>query len=546
MSPAIEPPSARRTTVSCLALAAAVAACYANTLGVPFVFDDELLIALNPGIDSWRLSSIEAPQRLVAFLSFKLDDLLWGLSPTGFHVTNAIIHTGAAAAVFLLARALLLRAGEGRLDERSAGSAALAAALLWAVHPLQTQAVTYVVQRMTSLAAALYVAALAAYAVARGRGPGVGRWALYGAALVSAVLAMLTKEIAFTLPVAIVVLELAFFDATPGRRAAWLAPFVALLPIVPGVRLLQSGAGALGSIEDATRMSSGLSRLDYLATETRVVLGYLRLLLVPVGQNVDHDFPIEHGFGAPAVLGASAALLALLAAGICLLRRRATPGGRVAGFGIVLFFLALSVESSVIPIVDVSFEHRVYLPSVGLALALAGLVAELLSRRPSAARAVWVTVLAAATIFGALTVARNQVWRDPLTLWQDAAQKSPNKARPHYALGNALRERGDLAGAEREWRRSAELAPTDSPTRNQLALVALSRGDLAGAEAHLRRGLDGRPVLPDVYYNLALVLEREGRLAESVDLYRLFVEKASSDRAAEAAQVRARFGWPPR
>ncbi|HEY6004013.1 MAG TPA: tetratricopeptide repeat protein, partial [Anaeromyxobacter sp.] len=150
---------------------------------------------------------------------------------------------------------------------------------------------------------------------------------------------------------------------------------------------------------------------------------------------------------------------------------------------------------------------------------------------------------AAAFALAVATVARNQVWRDPLTLWRDAAEKSPNKARPHLAIGNFLRDAGDLAGAEREWVRAAELDPADSAVRNQLGSLAIARGDLRAAEAHLRRALEARGVLPDVYYNLALVLEATGRRAEALAMYRTFVERAPPDRAREVAEVRARFGW---
>jgi protein O-mannosyl-transferase len=539
------PRSARRTTAELLVLAAAVVTCYANSLGVPFHLDDEVHIALNPGLGSWAPSQIDPPSRRVAYLSFKLDYRLHGLEPAGFHVTNAAIHVLAAFAVYALARLLLARARRGAGAPEVASRAALAGALLWAVHPIQTQAVTYVVQRITSLASLFYVAALALYAAARSE-TGARRAVAYGAALASGVLGMLTKEIAFTLPFSIALLEAAFFEGPPLRRAAWLAPVLALLPIVPWLRLAPAAAaagGVAGAAETVTRIQTDVSRLDYLATQTRVVVTYLRLLVLPVGQNLDWDFPVEHGFGSPGVILSTAFLLGLLGAGTWLLARGRAPGARVAGYGIVLFFVALSVESSVIPIMDVIFEHRVYLPSVGAALAVAGLAAEVMARRPAAAPWTLGALAAAALALGVATVARNRVWRDPLTLWRDVAEKSPNKARPHFAIGNFLRDAGDLAGAEREWLRAAELDPTDSAARNQLGSLAIARGDFAAAEAHLRRALEAPGILPDVYYNLALVLEATGRRAEALAMYRNFVEHAPPDRAREVAEVRARFGW---
>jgi tetratricopeptide (TPR) repeat protein len=534
-----------RTAAEVLVLAAAVAGCYSNSLGAPFVLDDERSLTLDPGLASWAPSPVEPPSRRVAYLSFKVDYRLHGLDPAGFHATNVAVHVLAALAVYALARLLLSRAGRGAARGERADAvapAAFAAALLWAVHPVQTQAVTYVVQRIASLAALFYVAALALYLAAR-EGRGASRALAYAAALAAGLLAMFTKEIAFTLPLAIVLAEVLFLEGPRLRRLAAVAPFLALLPIVPWTYLAphRAAEGLLRGGDAAARLG-GLSRLDYLATEARVLVTYLRLLVLPVGQNLDYDYPVEHGLGSPPVLLSGALLLALLAAGAWLARRRAT-GARVAGFGVVLFFLALSVESSVIPIADVIFEHRLYLPSVGAALAVGALLAEVTARRPAAAPRAWAAVAAAALALGAATFARNRVWRDPVTLWRDVAEKSPNKARGHYNLGNALREAGDLAGAEREWMRAVEIAPLHSGAENQLGSLALVRGDLPSAEAHLRRALAPPWAVPDANYNLALVLEAMGRSSEALPFYRAFVERAPPDRAEAVAEVRARFGW---
>jgi hypothetical protein len=528
----------RRTAAELLLLAAAVAACYANALGAPFHLDDEVQIVLNPGIGSWAPSGIEPLTRWFGYLTFKLDARLHGLDPLGFHATNVAIHVLAAFAVYALARLLLSAAG--RSDDGRLGTPALAGALLWAVHPLQTQAVTYVVQRLASLTGLLYLGALALYVAAR-RSETRWRGAAYLAALGAALAATFTKEIAFTLPFAVLLVEAAFLDGAPVRRAASVAPFLALAPVIPLLRLAPA-AGSAGLPTDVARVQTDLSRLDYLATQLKVVPTYLRLVVLSVGQNVDWDVPVEHGFGSAAVLLGGALLLALLAAGALLVARSRSPGLRVAGFGILLFFLALSVESSVIPIVDVLFEHRMYLPSAGLALGVAGLASELLARRPAAARFVWGGIAAAAVALGVATVARNAIWRDPVLLWRDAAAKSPNKPRPRFNLGNSYLARGDLADAEREWLRVVALEPTHSAARNQLASLAMTRGDLAGAEVHLRAALLAAFVLPDVYYNLGTVLEATGRHEEALAAWRLFVDRAPPDRAAEVARVRARLG----
>ncbi len=535
-------PARARTVAHLLLIALAGVACYANALHVPFVYDDATSIVDNAAIGSWSQGRSESSARRVAYLTFKLNYRLGGLDPFGYHVVNVLIHVLAGFAVYALARALLRLAARGRAEpERLTPEwPALAGALLFVVHPIQTQAVTYVVQRMASLAGLFYVAALAAYAWAR-QGDGRRRWLAYAGAVGCAALATFTKENAFTLPFAVALLELSFGAGSFRRRSAAVAPFVALLPAIPLIAL--RAAGSVSGVRAAGVGEPVLSRLDYLATQTRVVVTYLRMLVLPVGQSIEHDPPVARGFGSPTVLGASVLLAALAVAGVALLGRRRPAGLRVAGFGILLFFLALSVESSVIPIVDVMFEHRLYLPIAGAALAVAGIVHAAVERRARAARAVAVIVTAVAVALAVATVLRNEIWNDPVSLWRGAVRTSPNKVRVHLALGNALLEAGDLGGAVAAWQRAAEIQPTYSLAWNQLGNVARLQGDRALAEERYRRALAGVPRNPEALYNLALVLEATGRAGEAIPYYRTFVAEAPPGREREVARLRERFGW---
>ncbi len=520
-------------------LAAAALACFANTLHGAFLFDDDTWIVENPAIGTWAASPQEPPARRVALLTLRLNHLLGGLDPFGYHLFNVAVHALAAVAVYALARLLLsLAAGRDRRAPAVAWSA-FAGALLFAVHPLQTQAVAYVIQRMTSLAALFYVAALALYARARtGEGTRAVRRAAYAAALAAAALGMWTKEIVFTLPFAVVLLEAAFLRGRLRERALAVAPFLGLLAVIPTFVL--RSYGSVSAARGAAPHEETPSRLDYLATQTKVVVSYLRLLALPVRQALDHDVAVEHGFASPRVILSALFLVALFSLGALLLAR-ARGGLRVTGFGIVLFFLALSVESSVVPIVDLMNEHRVYLPSGGAALALAGGLHALLERRASAWRPLAAAIGAWALLLGGATVARNAVWRDGVALWRDVTEKSPRLARGHFNLGNALRDAGDLDLATGSWRRAVELDPDLSQAWNQLGNVALLRGDLGAAEAAYRRAAQARLVIPDVLYNLGLVLERTGRAAEARELYRQFLDVAGPDRRAEADALRARL-----
>ncbi len=546
--------SRRRTLLHLALLAAVVVGCYAGTLHAPFQFDDGAQIVDNPCGEDLACylagSGGVAQARRVGYLSIWLNRRTGGLDVLGFHLLNVAVHLLASLAVYGLGRTLLRAADrDGRLPEGAVAGSALLGALVFAAHPLQTQAVTYLVQRFTSIATLFYALALLLHVRGRLRPRFDGGAAAHLAGAVAcALLAMSTKEIAFTLPLAVLVVDLAFLPGPGFRRWATLAPLLATLPVVPLARLdLRAPvAEVVATAARVTQVQTRVSRWDYLATEWRAVVGYLRMIVVPAGQSIDHDFRLSRWPWDGPTWAAGLALSALLVAGILLLRRRRPPEVRVAGYGILLFFLALSVESTVVPILDVFVEHRLYLPMVGVALVVTGggLHAWIRSapgmRRPLVlAAGGWVLVL------GAATIARNQVWLDPVTLWADAVARSPARHRARFNLGNALRDAGDLEGARREWEETARLAPFHSGSWTQLGNLAALEGDGARAEACWRRAIDADPGNGPALHNLAGLLEARGELGEARALQRRFVEVAPRWLAAEAAEVRRRNGWPP-
>jgi hypothetical protein len=549
--------SARRSDALALgALALLVLFAYANALRGAFVFDDLRQIARNPVIRDLgaflATGHRELPSRAVAYLTFALNYRLGGLAVAGYHAVNVAIHLANAALLYALVRLTFAtpRVRDSALAPLAPACAFLAAAL-FATHPLQTQAVTYVVQRMTSLATFFYLAAVVSYAAWRlGRG---GRAVGYAAALVCALLAMKTKEIAFTLPFAVGLYEASFFEGPWRRRLAWLAPLLATAAIVPAtlLRLGGSVSSALGDVADATRVQTEMGRLDYLRTQLVVVVKYLGLLFWPAGQNLDHDVPVYRSFLAPPVVLCALALAALIGLAIVLYRRTSPgaakpldPAARLAGFGLLWFFLALSVESSIIPIADVMYEHRAYLPSAGLFVA-ATIGAAAALRRLSSENPARATTLAAALValvLASLTLARNAAWATDVAIWTDAAAKSPLKSRPHLNLGTALVEARRLREAEPELRRAVELEPKSAWARAQLGAVLLQLGRGAEGEAQLREAVRLDPSDVESLFNLGTFLVRTGRPDEGRPLLRQFVEIAppayDSARRAAAAWLR--------
>jgi hypothetical protein len=551
-----------RTSRDTLLLGALVALlgviAYGNSLHGAFVFDDVQQIQDNPAIR--RLGAFLAgepgsqapPNRFVAYLSFALNHRLGGLAVEGFHVVNLLVHLGNALLVFAL---VLLSFRTPRLRGSSlsghASVVAFAAAALFVTHPIQTQAVTYVVQRITSLAVLFYLLSIVLYLSSRlssGR-----RWrgrALYAAALLATLLAMRTKEIAFTVPVSLLLFEWALFGRPAPGRLLGLVPFAAVALLVPLtlVRFGQPMGQVLADASAVTRVQATGSRLDYLRTEVAVVATYLRLLLWPVGQNLDHDYPIYRSFLAPRVAWGLAVHGSMLALAWWTWRRSSSlaarpidPAWRLVSVGIAFFFLTQLVESSVIPIVDVIFEHRVYLPSAGFFLAVA-CGGALLVHRATPGRFGPVMIgasTAAALMLAGATLSRNRVWRSDLELWTDAVSKSPNKVRPWFNLGTALAGLGRDEEAIGPLRRAIQLDPGWAKARIQLGGLLILLGRPAEAEPELREAVRLQPGEPATMFNLAESLWRTGQRAEASVWYQRYLEATGNEGESQLRRIAA-------
>jgi len=359
---------------------------------------------------------------------------------------------------------------------------------VFACHPLQTQAVTYIIQRFASMAALFYIWAVICFLRARlrqvGAEPGAPAPYLLATVLL-AVCAVLSKENAVSLPAALLLAEWVGF----GRPQRWgvvaaggLAALAILaVPIVlktltwqpvkaVAARELSLLARALDPILTPRQSLLGSARpgpVTYLLTQAIVLPRYLGLVLLPRGLNVDHHVPFAQGVSAP-VLAGFAFLTALAAFGLWQLPRRP-----LVAFGILWFFVTLSVESSVLPIDDPMVEHRMYLPMAGLAVSAGWLFAVAVQFAPRTGLSAGAVV---AGLLMVLTIARNIVWLSPLTLWLDAVEHSPDKARPHTNLGAAYQKADRLDEAIVQHCRTLELAPNDPVANDNLDLALTLRG----------------------------------------------------------------------
>jgi tetratricopeptide (TPR) repeat protein len=413
----------------------AVALTYGHTLGVPFYLDDFSSITENLALhDIGDLGQVLgfSPPRAVGFLTLAVNYDLHGDQVAGYHLVNIAIHALAGLAVFALLQGLLRTPAARRSGVEGMQWVPLAVALLFVLHPLQTQAVTYVIQRLASLAALFYLASLACYAWGRlGRRP-----ILLAGALVFGLLALFTKQNAATLPLAILLVELLFFRRFEGRQR-WL--------LLAGTALLAAAVAGLlqiGPIDRLTRETPDIGRLDYLATQVQVLWQYLGTFLYPVGLRIEYDTPLQQGFGSPVTWLAAAGHLGMILSAFALWSR-----WPLVAFGILFFYLAHGVESSVIPISDLVFEHRMYLPMLGVATALVAALFRLVQGAVVPRAAAGAALAVCLLTLGGLTVARNALWQDTLALLERDTELSPNSERAWTSYAKELMRRGRMEEA---------------------------------------------------------------------------------------------------
>ncbi|MHB8909180.1 MAG: tetratricopeptide repeat protein [Syntrophales bacterium] len=519
---------------------------YSNTFNVPFALDDVTNIINNPLIkDLHRVFDLHNiyDNRFIGNLTFALNYRLHELDVVGYHLFNLLVHLLNALLVYWLVILTLKTPfssighnGDASRSSDSRRWIPLFTALLFVSHPVQTQAVTYIVQRFASLSTLFYLLSLVMYIKARGSETSkMTKYALFAVSVISAVLAMRTKEIAFTLPIIVMIYEFIFFPGSAKKRLRSLFPLLLLmltLLIVPlSIMLTQSGSNLARGIDELTKIagSADVSRWDYLNTQFRVIVTYIRLLFLPVGQNLDYDYPIYRTFFTPPVFLSFLFLLAVFSWGVYLLYRsykanqRAPFEYKMIAFGIFWFFVTLSVESSIIPIADVIFEHRLYLPSIGFSMAFMTGVGILYVNPPirmkGMAKALMPLMILIVIGLSLTTYARNRIWSDMVTLWSDVVAKSPHQYRPHNNLGMAYWLQGRLDDAIREYGIAIRLRPDLGELHYNLADAYRQQGRLYDAVREYRTALSLNREMPEARYGLGLVYRAQGLLDNAIREY---------------------------
>ncbi len=467
---------------------------YGPALNGAFVLDDRALPFMDPSVAGRPLSGWISDLRPLLYFSFWINYRIGETDPYGYHVINVLLHFLTSVLIAFIAAKLLEWAGaSGR--QRAILSAFAGA--LFLLHPVQTESVAYVASRSEVLSVLLYFAAFTAFLYRSSESTSLLRSlaivALFGAAAG-------TKEHTLTLPVLLVLTD--YFWSRGGLRKN--AILYGLLAVV--------GAGGAGLVwrvlRGANTAGFGLSDLTpatYFFTQCRVIWTYVRMFVLPYGQNVDPDVPLSPG---PLDHGAIFGLVALVAAvAAAWIYRKRWP---LASFGVLVFLLLLAPTSSVIPIRDVMAERRLYLPFLGLVL-----IALEFLRRLRPREAVWACA-AIVALCAAFTYQRSQVWASPLALWEDTVTKSPGKPRPRFQLAYALYEENRCPEAAQSYETASHLGPVDDQLLIDwaLALDCAGRGD--EAVDRLRRAAIVNNTA-HIHSLLGMIYGKRGRNADALD-----------------------------
>ncbi len=523
--------SGSRTVPAALLVVLAGVIVYLNSFSGAFVFDDEYTVLANPHIkrlwpprEAFRAPP-ESPvrDRPVVNLTLSLNHAAGDLETAGYHGFNLTVHLLAALCLFgILRRTFLNR----RLPDRyraAARSLSLSVAVLWVVHPLQTESVTYITQRCESLTGLFYLGVL--YSVIRGAASPRGSiW--YGLAVLFSALGMGSKASMVTVPLVVIVYDRIFLVASWRelfRKRGWLYAVLLATWLIQVFLLWKTPYEDIRGIET---YGPG----EYLLTQAEVIIHYLRLVFWPSPLCLDYGWPVVRGFGEvfPEVL-----LIGVLLVLTVWALKKNPP----LGFLGVWFFLILAPTSSVLPLEDPAFEHRMYLPLAAvLVLAAVGGVEALNRLFPQRGerRTVWgVTLVSLVTIvLGSLTIDRNRDYFTPVTIWEETITVRPFNPRARMHLGNALLKEGRTEEAIESYRQALRLDPDYYTAHYNLGNVMAGRRKVEEAYAYFRRALEIKPEAVEAHNNLGVLLAQEGRTAEAIESFHTALRIDPDDTAA--------------
>jgi tetratricopeptide (TPR) repeat protein len=496
-----------------LGLALAGLAVYWNSLSGTFIWDDRTGILGDPGVLHLGSPRDYLSARGFTRLTFALNVAIGGLDVRGFHVVNIAIHILASTVLYGVVRRTLARLRPSPTLDSDWLAGAIA--LLWLIHPLQTQAVTYLVQRHESLMGLCYLTTL--YCAIRHFETRKSRWALL--AIAFCLLGMMTKQVMVTAPLAVLLYSRTFIDPSFSKSIArhrilfvgLLGSWLWLWFLLGGGQMGQMGNPVQGG-PSAGFAYQGATPRQYLVTQSQVLLHYLRLSVWPNPLCLDYVWPLAE---ATRVIPELLMVSSLVAVSLFGLWRR-----HWVGFVGTCFFMILAPTSSIMPIADVAEEHRMYLPLatvVSLGVVLLWKIGERTHRRYFAAG---IAVLAVACAIG--TVLRNRDYQDGETMWRKVIALRPGNSRARNNLANLLMDKHRFLEASDVYRAALELEPDSPVMLYNLGRALALTGNYAAALPYLQEAVVRASALsPDLtrvhfHHLLGIVLRRLGRLDEAI------------------------------
>lgn len=529
---------------------------YANVLNSEFMFDDRYTIVENSFIknlsnfihSNW-IDLLSTGSRAVTEFTFALNYRWGSLNVFGYHLVNILVHIGVVLIAFLFLRKTIRLACDK--DENRSGSEpestllSLTVVAIFSLHPIQTQAVSYISQRAETLSALFYLISLMLFIrsiEAKGR---IGKISLYAGGLFSLIVSWCSKVTAVSLPVSLLLYDYFFLKKRPlGKRLTDSGLLIISMAILGILFLISKGSSPYVGFSIET-----ITPYHYFLTQARVIMTYIRLIIVPLSQNLDYNYPVLRSFFEPQVLLSFFFIASVIGLAIYLFFRSniaihnpgpSSPNSQIHGsppprithgelrlisFGIFWFFIILFPSSSVIPQRDVIFEHRLYLASLGLILSIVIAGNMLLKRivvnfRGKDRYIPTVVVIIIVSILAVATNIRNTVWHNDLTLWEDVVAKSPGKPRAHYNLGIAHLRRGHYEKALSELRKAKESKDDGSILREKILLnigvTLLLTGRVDEAIDVFLEGLRFSPTEPYFLDNMAIALRKKGKHEEAL------------------------------
>jgi protein O-mannosyl-transferase len=443
--------------------------------------------------------------RKISYLTFAFNQIINPNDPLNFRLFNVIIHILNSMLVYVLALITLRSAGDKEMSRELCFSVAFISAALFALHPLNINAVAYIIQRMASLATFFVLLSVISYILARKAAGTAGRIILYGLCGFCIVLGVLSKENAVMAVPLILLYEyifLAKFDKKIFLKKAFLflaigvCVFFAISFFIPVHKIIADIAKLFLNFNEPLTWKGWMSidvswsPLQHILTELRVVSRYVFLFFLPLPKFLVFDwwgYPLSQSLFDPMstffslfFIGGSAAFAIL-----------AIKKFPYVSFGILWYFIAISLESFIAVGADLYFEHRNYLPLTGLCFGVVAQTFIFFRDRVRSKYVVWIIFFLLSTVLGFLTFQRNLIWKDPITFWDDVAQKAPDNPRAVYVIANSYFALTDFRNAETFYRKSIQISADMGS--NRYALESLY--GLGFMYIILERGEEAREVM---------------------------------------------------